>query len=277
MLRSTLRTRCARAIGIAMHLTSEEIDTLILHNAGFLAQKRLARGLRLNHPEAVALIAAQLLEFVRDGRTVSEILEIGHQLLGYNDVMTGVPSMIDEIRIEGTFPDGVKTVVLHDPIIEENGNLMLALYGTFLPVPSREALESSEFGAAPSMLEGGVGEIIFGAGDIELNAGRRIIDIPVANRSDRAIQISSHFHFMEANRALIFDRAKTYGMRLDIPPGSTVRFEAGESKTVRLVEIAGHQIIQGGNGLASGELHETNRLSALKALDSKKFGNAGND
>jgi urease subunit gamma/beta len=260
-----------------MHLTSEEIDKLVLHNAGFLAQKRLARGLRLNYPEAVALIAAQLLEFIRDGRTVSEIGEIGRQLLGYKNVMTGVPSMIDEIRLDGTFPDGVKTVVLHDPIMEENGNLMLALYGSFLPVPSREALQGNEFGAQPAMLEGGVGEIILGTGDIELNAERRIIDISVDNRGDRPVQISSHFHFMEANRALKFDRAKAYGMRLDIPPGSTVRFEAGESKTVRLVEIAGRQSIDGGNGLAPGALHENNRLSALKALDGQKFGNAGND
>ena len=260
-----------------MHLSPRDIDKLLLHNAGFLAQKRLARGLRLNHPEAVALIAAQSLEFIRDGRTVAEIGEIGRQLLGYNNVMSGVPTMIDEIRIEGTFPDGVKTVVLHDPIIEENGNLMLALYGSFLPVPSREALAGSEFGAQPTMLEGGIGEILLGSGDIELNAQRRIVDVPVGNRGDRAIHVSSHFHFMEANRALVFDRAKTYGMRLDIPPGSTVRFEVGETKTVRLVEIAGQQIIQGGNGLAPGAFHENNRLSALKALDAQKFGNAGND
>src|SRR5882762_6731640 len=108
-----------------MHLSPREIDKLLLHNAGFLAQKRLARGLRLNHPEAVALIAAQLLEFIRDGRTVAEIGEIGRQLLGYNNVMSGVPAMIDELRIEGTFPDGMKTVVLREPIYEENGNLVL--------------------------------------------------------------------------------------------------------------------------------------------------------
>ncbi|MEI6232428.1 MAG: urease subunit beta [Planctomycetota bacterium] len=257
-----------------MHLTQDEIDKLILHNAGHLAQKRLARGLRLNYPEAVALIAAQLHEFIRDGRTVAEIGEIGQQLLGYNDVMPGVPPMIGEIRVEGTFPDGMKTIVLRDPIMEENGNLMLALYGSFLPVPSREALEGNEFGSQPAMIEGGVGEIIPGQGDIDMNAGRRIVDVPVGNRSDRAVQVGSHFHFMEANRSLIFDRAKAYGMRLDIAPGTSVRFEPGETKTVRLVEIAGHQTIQGGNGLAVGELNEANRLLALKALDAQRFGNA---
>src|SRR6185436_13292183 len=99
-----------------MHLTPREIEKLLLHNAGFLAQKRLARGLRLNHPESVALIAAQIMEFIRDGRSISETLEIGRQLLGYNDCMEGVPAMIDEVRIEGTFPDGMRTVVLRNPV-----------------------------------------------------------------------------------------------------------------------------------------------------------------
>ena len=260
-----------------MHLTPEDTDKLILHNAGFLAQKRLARGLRLNHPEAVALIAAQLLEFIRDGRTVAEIGEIGRQLLGYNNVMTGIPQMITELRIEGTFPDGVKTVVLRDPIIEENGNLMLALYGSFLPVPSREALEGSEFGAQPCEIEGGVGEIMFEAGDIELNADRRFVDLNVGNRGDRAIHIGSHFHFIEANRTLVFDRAKAYGMRLDIPAGTSIRFDPGETKSVRLVEIAGNQTVRGGNGIASGALHDENRLSALKTIRELRFGNTNSD
>ncbi len=257
-----------------MHLTPEEIDKLMLHHAGFLAQKRLARGLRLNHPESVALIASQVLEFIRDGRTVSEIYEIGRQLLGYNNVMSGVPAMVDEIRVEGTFPDGMKTVVMRNPIIEENGNLMLALYGSFLPVPAREALEGSEFGAQPCMLEGGVGEIVLGTGDVELNAGRNAIKLTVGNRGDRAVHVSSHFHFMEAHPALVFDRAKAYGMRLDIPAGSHVRFVPGETKTVRLVEIAGQRILNGGNGLASGALNDDGRLAALKAIDAQKFGNA---
>ncbi len=239
----------------------------------FSRRKRLARGLRLNHPEAVALIAAQLLEFIRDGRSVAEISEIGRQLLGYNNVMSGVPAMIEEIRIEGTFPDGMKTVAIRNPIIEENGNLMLALYGSFLPVPAREALEGSEFGAQPCMLEGGVGEVMTESGDIELNADRESIGLVVGNRGDRSVRVSSHFHFMEANKTLVFDRAKTYGMRLDIPAGTHVRFGPGETKTVRL-EISGQKRIQGGNGFAVGELHEDNRLAALKALDAQRFGNA---
>src|SRR6266481_8788463 len=126
-----------------MHLSPREIEKLLLHNAGFLAQKRLARGLRLNHPEAVALIAAQLLEFIRDGKTVAELMDLGRQFLGRNQVMAGVPAMITEVQVEGTFPDGTKLVTVHHPIASQNGNLALALHGSFLPVPDLGLFKSS--------------------------------------------------------------------------------------------------------------------------------------
>src|SRR6266478_7537468 len=119
-----------------MHLSPREIDKLMLHNAGFLAQKRLARGLRLNYPESVALIAAQVLEFIRDGRYVAELMDLGRQLLGRRQVMPGVPEMVAEVQVEGTFPDGTKLVTVHHPIASEKGDLELALHGSFLPVPS---------------------------------------------------------------------------------------------------------------------------------------------
>ena len=103
-----------------------------------LAQKRLARGVRLNHPEAVALIAAQILEFVRDGRTVAELMDLGRRLLGRADVLDGVAELVHEVQVEGTFPDGTKLVTVHNPIVAERGDLNLALYGSFLPVPARD-------------------------------------------------------------------------------------------------------------------------------------------
>src|ERR1051325_871729 len=118
-----------------VHLTPHELDKLLLHQAGVLAQKRLARGLRLNYPEAVALIATQILEFIRDGRSVAELMDLGRQLLGRREVMDGVAEMLHEVQIEGTFPDGTKLVTVHNPIIAAHGNLELALYGSFLPVP----------------------------------------------------------------------------------------------------------------------------------------------
>src|SRR4029453_15508866 len=106
-----------------MDLTPREVDKLVLHQAGFLAQKRLARGLRLNYVEAIALISTQLLEFIRDGRSVAELMELGRGLLGHDDVMDGVASMIDEVQVEGTFPDGTKLVTVHHPVVHDRGDL----------------------------------------------------------------------------------------------------------------------------------------------------------
>ncbi len=99
-----------------MHLTPREQEKLMLFTAGELARKRRARGLKLNHPEAVALIASELLEGARDGRTVAELMDAGTRLLTRADVMEGVPEMIHDVQVEATFPDGTKLVTVHRPI-----------------------------------------------------------------------------------------------------------------------------------------------------------------
>src|SRR6202161_639684 len=99
-----------------MHLTPREIDKLIIATAAELSRKRRARGLRLNYPEALALITAELLEGIRDGRSVSALMGYGATILTRNDVMEGVPEMVDEVQVEGTFPDGSKLVTVHNPI-----------------------------------------------------------------------------------------------------------------------------------------------------------------
>ena len=223
-----------------MHLTPHELDKLTLHQAGYVAQKRLARGLRLNYPEAVALISTQIMEFIRDGRTVADLMDLGRQLLGRADVMEHVPEMIIEVQIEGTFPDGSKLVTVHHPIAAEHGNMELALYGSFLPIPAKRAVSTP---AEPAATPGGV----FPAdGEVVLNEGREPLRITVTNRGDRPIQVGSHYHFAQTNRALEFDRTLAAGRRLDIPAGTAVRFEPGESRTVALVEIAGNRIVRGG-------------------------------
>jgi len=249
-----------------MHLSPREIDKLLLHNAGFLAQKRLARGVRLNHPESAALIATQLLEFIRDGKSVSELMDLGRQFLGRNQVMDGVPEMIYDVQVEGTFPDGTKLVTVHHPIAKEDGNLQLALYGSFLPVPKQTV-----FSRQPDLAE--PGEMQIAEGDIELNAGRATVTVPVTNLGDRPIQVGSHYHFIETNTALRFDRAKAYGMRLNIPAGTAVRFEPGETKTVTLVAIAGNKIIRGGNNLASGPVSAAGQRAALAKVSANGFAN----
>ena len=250
-----------------MHLSPRELDKLILHQAGSLAQKRLARGVRLNHPETVALVATVLLEFIRDGRGVAELMDLGRKLLGRNQVMPGVPEMIYDVQVEGTFPDGSKLVTVHQPIASENGDLSLALHGSFLPVP-----DLGIFSPLPAIDEPGA--YLIAPGEIELNPGRASISLAVTNLGDRPIQVGSHYHFIETNPKLQFDRERAYGMRLDIPAGMAVRFEPGETKTVQLVGIAGRRIIQGGNSLASGKVSAAGRKAALKRVKTRGFAHA---
>jgi len=216
-----------------MHLAPRDLDKLVLHGAGVLAQKRLARGVRLNHPEAVALIATQLLELVRDGRRVSELMDLGRRMLGRAQVMEGVPEMIHEVQIEGTFPDGTKLVTVHHPIVLEHGDLALALYGSFLPVPD-VALFAGKRGDPITP-----GELFVQEGEVLLNANRDAIELEVTNVGDRPIQVGSHYPFDETNAALRLDRDAAKGKRLDIPAGTAVRFEPGEMKKVQLVPASG--------------------------------------
>ncbi|KAJ3399401.1 hypothetical protein HDU80_007983 [Chytriomyces hyalinus] len=276
-----------------MHLLPREMDKLALHSAGFLAQKRLARGLRLNHSEACALIASQLLELIRDGaHTVAQLMQLGRTLLGTRHVLPGVAQTLHYVQVEGAFVDGTKLVTVHEPIAGPDADLALALHGSFLPVPSNSVFELIEAStercrptsvspsgsrgtsparvmteAADSMETENVsllavskksarylppGIIVVKPGTIVLNKERPRTSILVGNHGDRPIQVGSHYHFIETNKLLSFDRAMAYGQRLDIPAGTAVRFEPGESKVVSLVPIAGNKVIRGGNNVASG-------------------------
>lgn len=221
-----------------MHLSPRDIDKLLLHGAGFLAQKRLARGLRLGYPEAVALLATQLLELIRDGRSVADLMDTGRRILGRRQVLPGVPSLLHEVQVEGTFEDGTKLVTVHDPITLEDGDLALALHGSFLPVP-----DAAIFGPSPALDASSLpGHVEVLPGTIELYEGRVRVTLEVTSRGDRPIQVGSHFPFANANAALDFDRAAAQGKHLDIPAGTAVRFEPGETRTVTLVESASSDV-----------------------------------
>ncbi len=249
-----------------MHLSPRDIDKLLLHNAGFLAQKRLARGVRLNYPESVALIATQILEFIRDGRAVAELMNLGKQFLGRRQVMSGVPEMIVEVQVEGTFPDGTKLVTVHHPISSENGNLELALYGSFLPVPDAAMFAADQPATSP-------GECEPAPGNLTLNDGRETVTLAVTNLGDRPIQVGSHYHFVETNAALKFDRAKAFGKRLDIPAGTATRFEPGDTRTVTLVDIAGNKIVRGGNNLVNGPVNDAGLKATMERVAAGHFAN----
>lgn len=221
-----------------MHLLPRELDKLTLNAAGVLAQKRLARGRRLNYPEAVALLATQLLELVRDGHSVAELMEMGRTMLGRAEVLPGVAEMIEEVQVEGTFEDGTKLVTVHHPIARERGDLALALYGSFLPVPDAAKFLADGAATPSTTATTAPGAYDVRPGEIELSPGRARVTLKVTSKGDRPIQVGSHYPFDETNAALEFDRAAAAGKRLDVPAGTAVRFEPGDEKTVTLVDLA---------------------------------------
>ena len=236
-----------------MHLSPKDLDKLVLHQAGVVAQKRYARGLALNYPEAVALLATQLLEFIRDGESVAVLMDKGKQILGLQDVLPGVAALVAEVQVEGTFPDGTKLVTVHHPICRETGSAELALYGSGLVRAPRPAAVPPETNPpAP-------GEYQLAAEDLLLNENRETLILDVLNRGDRPIQVGSHYPFFETNAALDFDRAAARGFRLNIPAGTAVRFEPGERKTVTLVALAGERIVYGGNARINGKVDNAGR------------------
>src|SRR6266508_3758314 len=211
-----------------MHLSPKEIDRLLLFLAAELARRRRGRGLRLNYPEARALIADEICEGARDSRSVAELMGFGATILTTDDVMPGVAKLVGTLQVEAMFPDGQKLVTIHDPI-----------------GPGREPVEGVE-----------PGEYRLADEDVVLNEGRASVSLTVRNLGDRPIQVGSHFHFFEVNPALEFDRAQAYGMRLDIPAGTAVRFEPGMGKTVTLVTLAGRRRVFGLNQLVEGNLDD---------------------
>jgi urease subunit gamma/beta len=206
-----------------MNLTPREKDKLLIAMAAMVARRRLERGVKLNHPEAIALITDFVVEGARDGRTVAELMEAGAHVVAADQVMDGIASMIHDIQIEATFPDGTKLVTVHHPIR----------------------------GASSALTPG---EVLHEAGDIAMNVGRETVSLTVANSGDRPIQVGSHYHFFETNPALKFDRAKARGFRLDIPAGTATRFEPGQSREVHLVALAGKRQVFGLRGDVMGKL-----------------------
>ncbi len=197
-----------------MNLTPREKDKLLVAMAAEVARRRLERGVKLNYPEAIALITDFVVEGARDGKTVAELMEAGAHVVAPSQVMDGIASMIHDVQVEATFPDGTKLVTVHHPIRGGDDTL----------VP---------------------GEVTTVDGEIAMNEGREVVTLTVSNTGDRPIQVGSHYHFFETNPGLSFDRAKTRGFRLDIPAGTAVRFEPGQTRDVRLVALGGERKVFG--------------------------------
>ena len=207
-----------------MHLTPREKDKLLIAMAAMVARRRLERGVKLNFPEAIALITDAVVEGARDGRSVADLMEAGAHVLKPDQVMEGVADMIADVQVEATFPDGTKLVTVHEPIRGAKGAKVKP------------------------------GEIMAAPGEIEINAGATAIALQVANTGDRPIQVGSHYHFAETNPALRFDRDKARGHRLDIAAGTAVRFEPGQTREVQLVPLGGAREVYGFRGEVMGKL-----------------------
>ncbi len=226
-----------------MKLSPKELDRLLLFTAAELARRRHARGVKLNYPEARALIADEICERARDGVSVAELMGIGCTLLTTDDVQPGVAHLIGILQVEAEFPDGQKLVTVHNPI-----------------GPGSEA--QAEFRP---------GEYVLADDDVVLNEGRETARITVTNSGDRPVQVGSHFHFFEVNPELVFDRAKAFGMRLDIPAGTAVRFEPGDEREADLVALGGARRVHGLNHLTDGETTEDRLADAMEQMSSRGF------
>ncbi|OIJ95258.1 urease subunit gamma [Streptomyces colonosanans] len=203
-----------------MRLTPTERDRLLLFGAAELARVRRARGLRLNVPEATALIADTVCEAARDGKRLAEAIEAARSVLGPDDVLPGVADIVTEVHVEAVFDDGSRLAVVTDPI---GGHLADRAPGALLPGPEHTEPEA-------------------------------VVRISVTNTATVPVSVTSHFHFFEANPRLDFARERAYGMRAAVPAGSSVRFGPGETVEVGLVPIGGDRIAIGFAGLVDGPL-----------------------
>lgn len=217
-----------------MFLTNREQEKLMIYTASKLALERKQRGLKLNYPEAVAIISSYIIEGARDGKSVAQLMVDATKVLKEEDVLSGVASMMYMVQVEATFEDGTKLVTVHNPIPYDKTAI------------------------AP-------GEYFIDEGEIKLNYSKDIISLEVENKGDRPIQVGSHYHFFEVNKELSFERVKAYGKRIDIPAGTSVRFEPGSKKSVNLVDFSGKRYMSGFNGLVEGFLDD--EMIKAKAME----------
>ena len=199
-----------------MKLTENERDRLLLYLTAELSRARRARGLRLNVVEATALVADAVCEAARDGKRLSEAVDLARSVLNESDVLPGVVRAVPEVRVEAVFDDGSRLAVVRDPFRAG--------------VSSAAALEPAER-----------------PGEVE---------VEVTNTAAVPISVTSHFHFFEANPRLRFDRAAAYGRHLAVTAGAAVRFEPGGTRRVALVPIGGRRVVIGFAGLVDGPLDE---------------------
>jgi len=221
-----------------VNLTPTELERLTVFNAAELARRNLREGIRLSHPEAVALLADEVMLAARKNKAYDEVIDHAASLLTAGQCEPGVPDMVRIVTIDAPFPDGTKLVTLIDPIIAGENDIR-------------------------------PGEIIVGDEPIELFPGVERLSLTVVNRGDRDIQVRSQSHFFEINPALEFDRRAAWGHKLDVASGAGVRFEPGIPVEVKLVPMAGDRVVQGFSGLVNGPLDADGALDGALAAQTE--------
>jgi urease subunit gamma/beta len=239
----------------AVQLTPSERDRLLLFTVAELARSRRARGLRLNVPEATAVIADAVAEAARDGKRHEEAIAVGRAVLGPDDVLPGVSDVLYDVKVEALFDDGTRLVVVPDPIGAE---------------PLGAEAPGAVTVAAPAERDE--------AADIARWSTLDVVEVDVHNTALVPITVTSHFHFLEVNPRLSFDRETAYGRHLDIAAGSSVAFEPGETQRVALVPIRGGRVVIGMAGLVDGPLDAPGtKQRALDLLRATGFLDSGYD
>lgn len=218
-----------------MLLTPREIDRLLLFQAAELARARRARGLLLNAPEAIAIVADAICEAARDGLDHAGALAAGRAALRPDEVLPGTASLVGHVEVEALFGDGTRLVVVPEPL----GPAAPDGPGSVLPAPS----------PAEQAVAG---------------------EIAILNTADVPIAVTSHWHLFEANRRLDFDRRAAWGMRLAIPTGSTIRWAAGEERVVPVRPFRGARIAMGFGGLVNGPLDAPGALERSLAVAAER-------
>src|SRR3954454_6332239 len=220
-----------------MRVLPQEQDRLLLFLAAELARTRRARGLKLNQAEATAIVADAVCELARDGLRYADVMAAARQVLGEDDVLDGVRALVPRIEVEAVFRDGRHLVVLDDPL-----------------------------GRGASAADG--------EPDVVWHEGAPV-RVSVLNEGTVAIGVTSHLHFFEANRALRFDRAAAWGMRLAVPARTKVFFAPSEPRDVALVPIGGARVVRGHGELVDGPLDDPGaREAALAAARAKGYAGA---
>lgn len=222
-----------------MNLSPTELDRLTIFTAAEMARRNRSLGIPLSHPEAVAFLTDEVMLLARRDVPYDEIRDRASRMLTTDDVEPGVAAMIPMLYIECLFAEGTKVMALFEPV------------GPGERPPSD--------GVVP-------GQILSPDADVEMFTDLPVVTIDVVNTGDRDVQVRSHTHFFEVNRAMRFDRAAAWGTKIDRPSGTGIRFEPGVVKAVRLVPIAGDRVVRGQAGLVNGPLDEAGAKQRSLAL-----------